>query len=250
MSISHLKTYRYDCHRAPKRGKTNPTKPVLRTRKGDCKCYILAKLYAITSNTPQQPDKNSSETTYIAIISANYPHLHAHNLEWGNRCHAPLPKPLINRIKTLAIDNPNYSSFKHMIDRYMTRPEGLRADMKQHMVFDFEPDLNDPCIDCVQDNRIKYQFYKAIDRVSGLKKSDQINLKQWIHELKLDKERYHPTDLVHYLPYQDVTDDQTQSTQAQVPIVCAYNKEDPAKPRNMDLQLFLWTLHIQLHHMI
>ena len=98
--ITHIKTIRENCARAkPQRHRNNnkTNKTPLRTRKRDCDCYILVKIYKISSTD------DISQHEHVAVISANYPQLHkSHNLEWENRCNAPLPRPLKERIKLLA----------------------------------------------------------------------------------------------------------------------------------------------------
>eukprot|EP01083_Nonionella_stella_P272964 925920_1 len=70
-----------------------------------------------------------------------------------------------------------------MIKRYMRRKDGLRHDMEQ--AWDFEPDIDDPCINITDDNRLKYQ----------------VALMAYIEEIKQDKERYDPNDLLYYQKY-------------------------------------------------
>ena len=195
--ISHIKTIRYDCHKTKPRRQTE--QQPLRTRKGDCKycqCYICVKIYKVytevnhTTELHNTTTHNHIEPTYIAVISCNYPYCHTENTNWYNRLHAPLPRPLIDMINILASTNPNYKTFKRQIDNYMVYPHGLRHDIKQQLLI--ETSLHDPTVHVVDNNKLKYQFYKAIKQIRGLHKSDQDNIFQWISDLKKDTDRYDP----------------------------------------------------------
>ena len=89
--------------------------------------------------------------------------------------------------------------------------------------------LNDPTVHVVDNNRLKYQFYKAVRGIRGLRQSDQDNLIQWIQDLKQDENGYDKHDLIHYIPYQDLSDDQAPNIKSTMPIVTTVNRKKPSE---------------------
>ena len=96
---------------------------------------------------------------------------------WGNRC---------NAFSTTSIDRKNEDAGNHQAEFQIIQmpnwwmhaiPHSSRCDMKQQM--SFEPDLNDPAVHIVDKNWLKCQFYKAVERICEIKRSEQANLLQW-----------------------------------------------------------------------
>ena len=124
----------------------------------------------------------------VAVISDNYVSSHNHDMSWLNRRLAPIPTQLEQKISAKIKDNPNLSIFQKTIKRYMRDKTGLRQDIKNS--WDFYPDLDDPCINITNKNRLKYQFYKVLQEIHGLHANDQARLQKYIDDLREDDERY------------------------------------------------------------
>ena len=129
-------------------------------------------------------------------------------------------------MKTYIADNPNLKMFKISIQRYMRRATGLRYDLEQ--ILGFQPDLDDPCINIVNENRLKYQFYKILGSISG-KVSDQQRVHDYIQELRQDPERYDTDDLVYFSPYTTWKVADEHKVNPQLPVIQANNPSDESQ---------------------
>eukprot|EP01083_Nonionella_stella_P052415 139047_1 len=124
---------------------------------------------------------------------------------------------LVDKLESYIRDNPNFPSTKLMIKRYMRRKDGIRFDMNQ--AWNFEPDIQDPCVNITDENRLKYLFYKAcIKSIQGFDKADQDALMEYIDELMNDPERCDPNDLLYYQKYK-ILDADENAENAVFPII-------------------------------
>ncbi len=85
-----------------------------------------------------------------------------------------------------------------MLERYMRRKDGARADIEQWL--GFKPDIKDPSIDINDHSKLKYQFYKIYNEICGVHKCDQSAVYAYIKELKNDSDNFDSTDLIYYQP--------------------------------------------------
>eukprot|EP01083_Nonionella_stella_P297464 1010115_1 len=91
-----------------------------------------------TSNTFKCIDQEGSVPygKKIVVFSDNYVEFHLkyglHEPIWNNRIAAPFPDIIINKMRSLIIDNPHYPTVKLMIQRFMRRRDGVRFEMKEN----------------------------------------------------------------------------------------------------------------------
>ena len=88
------------------------------------------------------------------------------------------------------------------------------------------PDIRDPSINVVDDNRLKYQFYKVIKGLHGLNRTDQDKLKGYIDELTSNEDLFDQGDLLYYSPYKVLKHEEKQSDPTDIPCVEYVDPDD------------------------
>ena len=193
--VKQIGLQRFDCQRAKERGDVAKRKH-MRTRRTQCRCHLNARYLQVFCDK----DCTVPHGDVIIEVSDNHAEFHDHDLSWGNRNKAPLPRIIVDKFEDLVRLNPNFQLSLRALDRYVNLKEGFRADMETLM--GYVPSIKDLSIAVrAQAVRMRYIFNTFIGYYINKGKADQEDFIALRDEIMADPDRWTDGDLFFILPY-------------------------------------------------